>query len=268
METVNFDIDKIVAYLKTHSLKMEDYWNAQEKIKIERLSDLIESDDFLKLEKVENRFAQEILLKETFVKYLNKYKVGSLKKYNKLSLWIIQDWGGIYSSNDKSTLEKVKKFLKKNNLYSFDRIASTSKVASFQNPKEQIIYDSRVAYSLNWILFKTKASDKFFPIPEGRNARMIAFDLGTLIRLSNINEYRTGEAIKDIDQKFYIDKRQSYKLLNELIGKISLKLWKGHKEEEIRTENLYYTEMLLFAMADREIYDDIVKSVSLKIQNA
>ena len=75
----------------------------------------------------------------------------------------------------------------------FKRIASTSKVGGFMTPTKNIIYDSRVAYTMNWIILSEDAGDRFFPIPEGRNSKMQAFDLDVLIRLKFLNIYRPNK---------------------------------------------------------------------------
>ena len=129
-------------------------------------------------------------------------------------------------------------------------------------PDRNVIYDSRVAYSLNWIILSENAGQQYFPIPEGRNSKMAAFDLNVLIRLKNISAYQTTDIkhldhrlfIKNSDKKLFINKKDAYSELNILVKKINQKLWKGDKEKE---QNLYYTEMLLFSIADREVFMEI-----------
>ena len=129
-------------------------------------------------------------------------------------------------------------------------------------PEKNVIYDSRVAYALNWIILSENAGQKYFPIPEGRNSKMIAFDLNVLIRLKNITNYQITDIkqldhrlfIQNCDKKIFINKKDAYCELNNLIKEISIKLWKGEKNKE---ENLYFTEMLLFSIADREVFRDI-----------
>lgn len=58
-------------------------------------------------------------------------------------------------------------------------------------------------------------------------------------------------------QNIYFDKKEAYKFLNRLIKEISQKLWDGDLE---KTQKLYYTEMLLFPIADNEIFQDIVNN--------
>ena len=60
--------------------------------------------------------------------------------------------------------------------------------------------------------------------------------------------------INNADKKLFINKKDAYFELNNLIKIINEKLWSGDNEKE---QNLYYTEMLLFSIADREIFMDI-----------
>jgi hypothetical protein len=50
--------------------------------------------------------------------------------------------------------------------------------------------------------------------------------------------------------------------MNSLIKEISNKLW-----DEEKSKMLYYTEMLLFSIAAREIFKDITNRLTLKINN-
>ncbi len=87
----------------------------------------------------------------------------------------------------------------------------------------------------------------------------MAFDINVLIRLKQIDSYSiTGlneldkrSFIKQRDIQHYIPKDQAYNILNKVIMEISQKLWRGGQSKV-----LFYTEMLLFTIADREIYND------------
>lgn len=264
LKGVQFDVSKIVAYLEEHKGNLEKYWDRRKgNINVNEISNIIECVDFERL----NRFEKEIQLKnviKTKFDEMNKSKSIDDKDYKALCLWIIKDWGGITSSDDEGTMKLVNGFLlTRNNKYDFKRIASTSKIASFMEPTKDTIYDSRVAYSLNWIILSTGAGSKFFPIPSGRNSRMVAFDLNVLIRLKYIDKYIPADIklldnkrfINNVDKELYIEEENAYYALKTLIKLINKELWRGDKERE---EKLYYTEMLLFIMADFEIYMDIV----------
>ena len=108
--------------------------------------------------------------------------VNDKEKFNKLCLWIVKDWGGIKTGSVSAIKELVENFLNSEKPQ-YKRIASTSKVGAFMYPEKFLIYDSRVAYSLNWIILSEGAGNYFFPIPSGRNSKMMAFDMDVLIRL-------------------------------------------------------------------------------------
>lgn len=258
--TNEFEVDKIVNYLEKHKLDLPKLynWNA----KIERLVELetLTNDQVIEINSLTN-YEKELRLKKIVGEKLNESLKTESNLFDKLSLWVIKDWGGITTANDKDTLNLIKDFLiqEKPN---FNRIASSSKVGAYLFPKKNIVYDSRVAYSLNWIILSQNAGRKFFPIPEGRNSKMSAFDLNVLIRLKNIANYQPEiiehldhkRYINNADKKIFINKDVAYFELNKLIKIINEKLWKGDPEKE---QNLYYTEMLLFSIADREIFMDI-----------
>lgn len=258
--TNEFEVDKIVNYLEKHKFDLPKLynWNA----KIERLVELetLTYNQVIEINSLTN-YEKELQLKKIVGRKLNECLKTESNLFDQLCLWIIKDWGGITSANDKDTISLVKDFLVQEKP-SFNRIASASKVGAYLYPKKNIIYDSRVAYSLNWILLSQNAGKKFFPIPEGRNSKMSAFDLNVLIRLKNITNYKPENIehlddkryINNADKKIFISKDLAYFELNKLIKVINEKLWKGDNEKE---QNLYYTEMLLFSIADREIFMDI-----------
>lgn len=263
--TYRFDIDKIVHFLEKYKNDLPKLynWNAR----IEKLVEL-ETLTELQIEALNSLspYQKEIQLKKIVGQKLNESLQSNSELFDKLCLWVIKDWGGITTAKDIDTIVLIKDFLRKDKP-NFKRIASSSKVGAYLYPNKNVIYDSRVAYSLNWIILSENASQKYFPIPEGRNSKMSAFDLNVLIRLKNISNYHITDVkhldhrlfIKKADDKIYIDKKEAYFQLNHLIKEINQRLWKGDKEKE---ENLYYTEMLLFSIADREIFMDITKKYS------
>jgi hypothetical protein len=162
--TYNFQIDKIVSYLSSYKEQLDVLYNWMPKR--DKLSDIIALTD-IDREKLSvsylSNFQKDVNLKDILVKVLSKINEES-DLFKRLSLWIIRDWGGIYSGSDENTLQCVFDFLQTEKP-KFDRIASSSKVGAFKYPDKKIIYDSRVAYSMNWILLSQNASNVFFPIP-------------------------------------------------------------------------------------------------------
>ena len=272
-ENTRYDISKIVHYLRKYKDNIHNLytWNAKTD-KLVEFGILTDSEHY-KLNNVEpyisRPYEKEIILKKKINKKLLDSHKNDKEIFFKLCLWIIKDWGGIKTANDKQTKELIETFLSDTEP-SFKRIASSSKVGSFMYPEKNIIYDSRVAYSLNWIILSQNAGNTFFPIPEGRNSKMAAFDMNVLIRLRNIESYKIDNLkklnrknfISATDKKIYIQKNKAYSELNNLIKKISYKLWENDIEKQ---KNLFYTEMLLFSIADKEVYKDITDRLTIII---
>ncbi|MFK7799806.1 MAG: hypothetical protein AB8E82_20290 [Aureispira sp.] len=268
MKQYTFDLDKIVEFLNEFKDDLHKLytWNA----KIDRLVELqVLTDLEFRVLSKKVAFDREIILKQKINLKLREFYKSDKKQFDNLCLWIIKDWGGILTTKDSNTIELINEFLKSDNP-SYKRIASSSKVGAYMYPDKYVIYDSRVAYSLNWILLSKNAGTFFFPIPSGRNSKMMAFDMNVLIRLKNIDHYSPRD-VREIDKKQYVSqkdksqyipKNEAYLELNKLIKEISAKLW----DDENAKKMLYYTEMLLFSIADREIYMDITKKLTLGIK--
>lgn len=262
-----FDTEKIANYLMQFKDKLPELytWNA----KIEKLVDLgVITQTELNNLKSKTSYDKEIVLKKKVNLKLHEYYKSNKELFDNLCLWIIKDWGGILTAKDSDTIELVKEFLESDNP-KYKRIASASKVGAYMFPEKYIIYDSRVAYALNWIILSENAGEIFFPIPSGRNSKMTAFEMNVLIRLKKIKHYAPKD-ISEMDKRLYINQKdktsyipekESYTELNKLIKKISNRLW-----NEEKSKMLYYTEMLLFSIADREIFKDITNRLTLEIK--
>lgn len=262
--TIKFDIDKFVKHLDRYKSDLSTLYNWNAKIdRLVELETLTEKqvNEMNALSANKKFYEKELQLKKIVGQKLNDTLKSNADLFDKLCLWVIKDWGGITTANDSDTINLIKAFLG-NDKPNFNRIASSSKVGAYMFPDRNVIYDSRVAYSLNWIILSENAGQQYFPIPEGRNSKMAAFDLNVLIRLKNISAYQTTDIkhldhrlfIKNSDKKLFINKKDAYSELNNLVKQINQKLWKGDKEKE---QNLYFTEMLLFSIADREVFMDI-----------
>lgn len=141
-----------------------------------------------------SNYEKELKIKHSLNQYLNVTSSANSdnSKFDEIFYWIIKDWGGI-NLNKEIVQPLVDQFIAK--------IASISKVASLMFPEEFIIYDSRVAYSLNWIILKTYAGNKYFPIPEGRNSKMASFDMKTLIHIKHANNFYTDDHLELLVKK-------------------------------------------------------------------
>lgn len=258
-------VNALVTYLDQFKNKLPELYDW--KFSLDGLY-FISDDDKNKLSEISNsnNYEKVIKLKSILPKYLDL----NHSSYKQAIDWIIKEWGGI-KTGSKISQKQYNSLKNSRKLASlpFNRIASFSKPAAFISPDKCIIYDSRVAYSINWILLSSRAKHKFFPIPEGRNSKMKAFDMNTLIHLAFKENYfsendqeENKRFISNRDKQVYLEKECAYEVLNSLISEVSKELWKGDPEKQI---NLFYTEMLLFSIADTIIFQDIIKRSSLKI---
>ena len=181
-----------------------------------------------------------------------KHNLSKILSVNDLSnqYWLIREWGGIrsFKKNDRNDvlLLKLDDELDRGVLTrpSFSVISSLSKVASFKDPKKYAIYDSRVIYSLNWLLFKHTNTSEFFPQPSGRNAELSKYELNTIFNFSD----------REIAYKSH---KTAYHHYCNLLKELALDVYSSSYP--------YQIEMLLFAIAPSYIVDDIKKSVKLSL---
>ena len=212
-----------------------------------------------------SNFQKDEKLKNILSKALNSYVVDS-HQFEMIALWIIRKWGRINSGSD--TMKCVLEFLQTDRP-KFKRIASTSKVGGFMTPTKRIIYDSRVAYTMNWIILSENAGDKFFPIPEGRNTKMQAFNLDVLIHLKfsdifkpdKTETWKNRNHISTKNKEIYISEADAYYELNKLVGNVNRVLWDDYRQLEP-----FYTEMLLFSLADKGVFQEITERVRIEIR--
>jgi hypothetical protein len=256
-------VESIVKYLSKYKNRLIELYSW--KFDLDSINFLNEKDfELLQEIPVEENYKREVQLKSILQKYL-KFTPDEVSE-NQAVNWIIKEWGGI-KTGGKLSKEQCNAIVSKN--LPFSRIASLSKITAFMAPKECVIYDSRVAYALNWILLSDDVDQLYFPIPDGRNSKMMAFDMNVLIHLKNKENYSikdplniSKQFISNQDRNIFLDKNEAYKVLNDLIKSVSELLWKGDKEKQ---ENLFYTEMLLFSIADTYVTKDILEKTTLKI---
>ena len=229
-------MQKLISVLKELSVKhgVKNYkWEIPKSCPLKIPSDII------------SNFDQNIYLKEHMHTLLNQ--IDCLSIY----YWIIQEWGGISSFKRKDVNDaKILKFLdelKNRSLtkVSFDRISSFSKIASFMQPNEYVIYDSRVIYSLNWLLFNYAPELELFSQPQSRNSELVKYDMQTIFRLSG-------------RKHIYRSHKTAYQEYCKLMKALSVEVY-GQDSQP------YLLEMLLFDIAPEHIVKDIEKTVNLKI---
>lgn len=201
-----------------------------------------------KEKKKENLFEQNKSLKEN----LNECFKSPDFEQNKLSLinYIINTWGGIQEikEDEKSGKKVNRKELIFSDIVSVnqsstdqvdnmkisgDYISSRSKVLSFLKPKEYVICDSRVIFSLNWLLFITRTEEHFvqFSKLEPRNKTCKAYSLSYLLEKYNLQP---------------AEEKTRYDEFIEVIKALTDEL----KKKQGDVWEIYCTEMLLFQIAD------------------
>lgn len=170
--------------------------------------------------------------------------------------YIVSQWGGIYIKDIKSFCEKAEAF--KNDLEngecSLDCISSLSKVAAFAHPDKYFIYDSRVAYSLDWLLFKSGYEGEYFPVPESQVKVVREYSIETVIRLSDktISEKKSTKSV----YLTYCELVQS--IHASLIKKDSLNF--GHFESKP-----FIVEMILYSITETLI-EEMKNNISLGLK--
>lgn len=264
-----FDIEKIVNYLRKYKpfLKESYIWNtpSQTDLSYALENGIIDGLQFNKLISETNSFKRNVILKK--VMYETICLASNVENKKAIYKWIVSRWGGINVRDIDKLYNTVTEFLQQSsqsNTLKLDNIASISKVLSFTLPEKYIIYDARVAFAMNWILLRSNASEIFFPMPESRNSKLNAIDISTLIRLSQIEKYiqkiGTERIISNVDKSAFVRKSKAYIILCELINEVNTRLW-----EDDRKQFPFYTEMLIFSLADTEIFSDILNSCRLSI---
>jgi len=260
-----FDVTKIANYLEKYKNQLDELYDWKPNFQGLSEIDVANETELAELQSSTiTNFQKDEKLKSILSKALNSHAIDS-QEFEAIALWIIRDWGRINTGLE--TMKSVLEFLRTDRP-EFKRIASTSKVGGFMTPTKRIIYDSRVAYTINWIILSENAGDKFFPIPEGRNSKMQAFNLDVLIRLKFIDTYRpdkteiwkNGRYISNKDNEIYVPKADAYYELNKLVGKVNQVLWNDSRKLEP-----FYTEMLLFALADKGVFQEITERVRIEI---
>jgi len=206
---------------------------------------------------------ESIFRKNVKLKGLIQRKYNGSFKNQKLNFWIINSWGGIqtFKHTDKNEL-KIEKFSKQLQLpkkkltaETFYTISSLSKIASFFDPDNYVIYDSRVIYAMNWFILNSKPNDlKFFPMPSSRNSKLVDFDLNTIINLLNLDGYNKGDS-------FFYDVNEAYFVFCNLIKDLSKKVY------EDATVKPYLLEMLLFTVAVDEVLNEVKTRTFIEIKN-
>ena len=174
-------------------------------------------------------FSRQLELKRLISEKLN----GSFENWD-VDEWIVHRWGGIpkfdITNHNRITdfRDHINAGLVTNN--EFKRISSLSKIASFVNPADYFIYDSRVAFALDGILLEVwrdnpKLEMHFFPLPSAIGGR------DKMMRCYISNVYPMAH---------FLSPAEVYSKYNELI------LMLGQNEKLKKNLLPSWVEMLLF----------------------
>lgn len=217
-------------------------------------------------------------LRDVFANYFVENKNNLNKDHIE---FIVSDWGGIEIKDCNKFIEKyLSGFPDQNVKIKYERISSSTKVLSFYQPKEHAIYDSRVIYSLNWLILRIRLENpslpifKFFPQPSSENGVLKRLNYSSLLTatFNGSHEILTGDIGRVrasggkmqfnslIALEIECDKNQAYEKYSSLLLELSSQLLP--KDDHALTK----VEMLLFAMADKEIAQDVVLNASVMYQ--
>lgn len=172
--------------------------------------------------------------------------------YFERCFWIINTWGGISAFKDSDkTREKIQEFAEtyeQEEISSdlFAVISSLSKLAAFWDYERFAVYDSRVIFSLNWLLFLYAPAHRLFPQPEGRNQRIRQYHMPTIL------------ALHGDKRDFYPDKEAFYRYC-QLLKECAAQIYGDDRR-------IHEIEMFLFKEADLYICDDMQERLSLTIK--
>jgi hypothetical protein len=209
----------------------------------------------------QNTFDQNVELK-----WILSEKYQSNSEQNFIDFWIINVWGGIRGLKlNERNIDKIMRYKKqiekgRLSLDCFSTISSLSKISSFLQPEKFVIYDSRVIYTLNWLILtcenQNELNEKYYPMPSGRNKIIADFVMNTIINVSHLSEYTEKVELFVSQQQVYFD-------FCDFIQKATIEIYGTNAKP-------YELEMLLFTLADKEIFTDLKntqKITTIKLKN-
>ncbi|OUS14712.1 hypothetical protein A9Q88_12970 [Gammaproteobacteria bacterium 50_400_T64] len=213
-------------------------------------------------------YKQSIALRDYLYEELNGEM--SYERRTKHAAWIVGDWGGISIKKDGKSETDLFDIITsvEEDGFQFKRVASWSKYFAFKSPQEYAIYDERVIYSLNWLLFTADSGCNYYlPSPGGRNTVMNLFDYSLLIFIRHgdlgykyltdalkqdvelrKNSRSKSSLLKKLKNKIYVKNNKSYSAYLEIMNAVADALY-----DKDDSKRLLKTEMILFSIADKDI---------------
>ncbi|MDR2463283.1 MAG: hypothetical protein LBD30_05850 [Verrucomicrobiales bacterium] len=186
-------------------------------------------------------------LKRVAGEYLRKaWRSGRMAKTQWWCNWIIREWGGITARLDMKDFELIWEIARRMESgehaeVGFRRVASVSKILAFWLPREYVIYDSRVAMALNGIMLLRRSGGRLFPVPS-------RFESARTAGVRRVLEWWMKQSGRE-----EFARHEAYAVMNKLVKQVNGILFAGDKREREPVE----TEMLLFAMADKVVGEEL-----------
>ncbi len=248
----DFEMRNVIEKLKEFSNQIELELRFDYNFKI--TDTFFNPNEIFDLTNQKNAFEQNVKLK-----WILKEKYISTPNSTNIDFWIINSWGGIrgFKENSKN-IDKIQIFKKqldkkKLSLDTFSTISSLSKLSSFMDPDNFVIYDSRVIYTLNWLILNCENqngfNEKYFPMPSGRNKIITDFDMNTIINISHLDIYKNKKDLYRSQQLAYFDFCDFVKYTTKVIY--------GENAKP------FQLEMLLFTIADNEIFKELKENLKI-----
>lgn len=144
-----------------------------------------------KLESLLNDFDKDCFLKNKLIKkQCSEALTESTSEEEKIDIYtfFVKEWGGVSPKPGKikEYVNNIRKIERSGTIhfshFKFDGVSSWSKMLSIAFPKDAHIYDARVVYSLNSLIYQNNLCDEIlWPSPDGRNTWNNFINIETLI---------------------------------------------------------------------------------------
>lgn len=188
--------------------------------------------NFLSEDEINELRALPPLPRQIHLKHIMAEKLNGDFENWEINEWIVHEWGKIprFQIGQHDRITRFRDNLQDGFTSSLDNISSLSKIASFVQPSEYFVYDSRVAFAIDGILLNyhknnPSANVCFFPIPKAQSNRKQRMEL--LIQQA-------------ITHPVFIAEKDSYVFYNNLILALSRHINNGFPP--------CWVEMLLFEL--------------------
>lgn len=208
-------------------------------------------------DKKDDNYRAIIPEKTIIIKRILKEELKKDLSYLDFATWIVNKWGNIkqfnaYTDKNKKKLIQLREnVIQRNNddyidFIEWEGISSYSKVASFLNENKFAVYDSRVAFTLNWLIFTNKLHQadggnmKFFRQPDGRNSDIERHNQESIFNLVYKGKFNIDD--------FYYKPKETYKMYCRLLKK-TCDFCNSQSKSPLKNVTIGKLEMSLFSIA-------------------